>query len=196
MTRARLYVLRRKNASRAGIDCLQGGDGVKKRWIVWGILGLLACCGGRGEPVVRVDLYEGRLCVYEGTRLVHEQTLECACAAPPVGSWTLVSEGEDGYRLACPWGEYRLETDARLPAQCRVEVTGPVEDCLSLRPGMRGAGVFRMQQGLCALGYLDEAPTGVYDERTRAAVYACFGAPGALSRPSQMPTPTHANATR
>ena len=41
--------------------------------------------------------------------------------------------------------------------------------------GARGAGVYRMQQGLVELGYLDQAPNGLYDARSQAAVYACMG---------------------
>ena len=152
----------------------KGAAKVKRKWIAWGLLGLVSCCSGRGETRVQADLTQGRLCVYQGETQVYEQRLECACEAPPIGEWTLERDG-DGYALRCPWGVFRLETDLSLPDSCPVEVLGSVEDCLSLQAGARGAGVYRMQQGLVELGYLDQAPTGLYDARTQAAVYACMG---------------------
>lgn len=148
---------------------------MRRRWLLWGALALLACCGSApGETRVEANLYEGQLCVYEGDRLIRQQPLVSLCHAPPVGSWAIERMGE-GYRVDCPWGEYRLEDCGELPPGSRLQVLGPVEEYQALRPGARGAGVFRLQVGLRALGYLDQEPSGLYDARTAAAVCACFG---------------------
>ena len=34
----------------------KGAAKVKRKWIAWGMLGLVACCGGRGETRVQADL--------------------------------------------------------------------------------------------------------------------------------------------
>lgn len=154
---------------------------MKHRWILLSALALLACCGvPAGEPHVQADLYAARLYVYQGDRLLREQPLEVSCRALPVGVWTIEADAE-GYRVHCPWGDYRLEGCGELPDGCPLDVKGPVEDLLTLRPGSRGAGVYRLQQGLRELGYLDEEPSGLYDTRTQAAVCACC--PDWLYRP-------------
>lgn len=149
---------------------------MKHRWMWLGALALLACCGRVAEEThLQADLYAARLCIYQGERLLHEQPLDVACRALPVGVWTLEADGV-GYLIRCPWGSYRLEGCGILPSGCQIEVLGPVEAPHALRPGSRGAGVYRLQQGLRALGYLDEEPSGLYDTRTLAAVCACFPA--------------------
>lgn len=147
---------------------------MKKRWILIAAA-VFACCGADRTANVQIDLHAQRLQVYRGEELVAEQPIACVCAAPPVGEWVIEGEDANGYRLSCPWGTFYLTMGEQVPVGTRVLVDGPRDELCPVQPGSRGAAVWRMQQGLRELGYLDEEPTGICDARTCAAAYAWFG---------------------